>query len=55
MTLKHYQQEVPAEVRRAAHALEVDFLEQTWRRGPTLQRAEIRGRSELWVGLGWAA
>jgi hypothetical protein len=32
VTLRHYQQEVPAEVKRAAIALESDFIEQRKRR-----------------------
>lgn len=37
VTLKHYQREVPAEVKAAALALERDLLEQKRRREETLQ------------------
>jgi integrase len=37
ITLKHYQQEIPAEVRAAALALERDLIEQKRRREETLE------------------
>jgi hypothetical protein len=37
VTLKHYQREIPAEVKAAAFALEQDLLDQTRRREKALE------------------
>ena len=56
VTLKHYQQEIPAEVKAAALALERDLLDQKRRREETLEAngKNLSNHLRFWVGFGWA-
>jgi len=53
VTLRHYQQAVPAEVKAAANAFETELLE--LQREREIQLSECPLGLRLWVGFGWAA
>jgi hypothetical protein len=51
VTLKHYQREIPAEVKAAALALERDLLERKRKRQETLEVSEnLPIRLRFWMG-----